>query len=366
MTTKRKNMVVTCIMVIFFLGTWIVCLFNPLEEFSYSERRKLALFPEVSKENILSGEFMSEFDSYSLDQFPLREQFRTLKAISVFSIFGQSDNHGIYVQDGYASKLEYPFQEVSLKRATDRFEYIYDMYIKGTDAKVYFSVIPDKNYFLAKKSGYLSMNYDNFFRVAKENTEYMEYIDITELLSIEDYYKTDTHWRQEKIVDVAKEIAGKMGVELTGEYEENSLANPFYGVYYGQSALPLPAEELKYLTNKTLDECQVYDYQNGKNISVYDMEKAKGKDPYEMFLSGSLSLMTIENPSATSGKELILFRDSFGSSIAPLLIEGYAKVTLVDIRYIPSDLLENYIEFDDQDVLFLYSTLVLNHGDTLK
>ena len=85
-----------------------------------------------------------------------------------------------------------------------------------------------------------------------------------------------------------------------------------------------------------------------------------------MFLSGSLSLITIENPNANTEKELILFRDSFSSSLAPLLIPGYAKITMVDIRYIQSDLLDSWIDFDNQDVLFLYSTLVLNHGELLK
>ena len=43
-----------------------------------------------------------------------------------------------------------------------------------------------------------------------------------------------------------------------------------------------------------------------------------------------------------------------------------ASVTLVDIRYLASNRLGNYIDFTDCDVLFLYSTGVLNHSDTLK
>ena len=94
------------------------------------------------------------------------------------------------------------------------------------------------------------------------------------------------------------------------------------------------------------------------------MEKATGKDPYEIFLSGPISLITIENPNAKNGRELILFRDSFGSSIAPLFVEGYSKITLVDIRYLRADYLDKFIEFDDQDVLFLFSSLVLNNSET--
>ena len=146
-------------------------------------------------------------------------------------------------------------------------------------------------------------------------------------------------------------------------------------MYYGQSALPLPADEMRYLTNDILENCIVFDHTSGKEMSVYDMEKAFGKDPYEMFLGGSLSLITIDNPNATTDKELIIFRDSFGSSIAPLLAEGYAKVTIVDVRYILSNILgnltdvrtgEKVLDFKNADVLFLYSTLVLNNSSTIK
>ena len=58
----------------------------------------------------------------------------------------------------------------------------------------------------------------------------------------------------------------------------------------------------------------------------------------------------------------MLFRDSFGSSIAPLLIENYRKITLIDLRYINSELLSEYVEFNNQDVLFLYSGVVLNQN----
>ena len=128
----------------------------------------------------------------------------------------------------------------------------------------------------------------------------------------------------------------------------------------------MEADSLCWLTNDTIEGYRVYDHENDKEIPVYDLAKADGNDPYEVFLSGPLSLITIENPTADTEKELIIFRDSFGSAIAPLLAEGYRKVTLVDIRYLPSAVLDEYIEFNDQDVLFLYSTLVLNNSSTMK
>ena len=137
-------------------------------------------------------------------------------------------------------------------------------------------------------------------------------------------------------------------------------------MYAGQSALPLQADTLICLDSPLLQQCKVYDYQNQRECNVYDLKSANGKDPYAVFLSGDISLLTIENPTGQTGKELIIFRDSFGSSIAPLLMKYYDKITLVDIRYLPSNQLDKYIEFQGQDVLFLYSTLVLNNSETLK
>ena len=96
------------------------------------------------------------------------------------------------------------------------------------------------------------------------------------------------------------------------------------------------------------------------------MTKLDSRDLYDVYLSGAKALLTIENPNAGTGRELVIFRDSFGSSIAPLLLTDYAKVTLVDIRYVQPELLEQYLDFHGQDVLFLYSTLVLNSSAALK
>jgi len=366
MTNKTKHIVITFVMVAFFLVLSVFAWVKPADEFSTSERRKLSQFPELSFKTIVSGDFMSNFENYTLDQFPLRDKFRTLKALVALNVFNQSANNDIYVVDGFASKIEYPLNEESVERAGERFRYVYEKYLKDKNTNNYLSIIPDKNYFLAEENGYLSVDYEKMLSLLKENSEFLTYIDITKDLELSDFYKTDTHWREEKIVDVAEKIGNEMGADVKAEYQEKTLENDFYGVYYGQSALPLPAEKIKYLTNDVLESCKVFDYQNNKEISVYDMEKAEGKDPYEMFLGGPLSLVTIENQNAKTDKALIIFRDSFGSSIAPLLVEGYKKITLVDIRYMHPNLLENYIEFNSQDVLFLCSTSVLNNSETIK
>lgn len=367
MLMKIKSIAIIAMTALFLCGFFLWSILKPDDEVSLSERRPLASFPEIDKESVSSGSFMTDFETYTLDQFPLRDKFRTVKAVTAFYILRQKDNNDIYIADGYASKLEYPLDEKSIEYAASRFRFIYDKYMADKDMKVYLSVIPDKNYFMAEKNGYPSIDHERLISLMRENTDFAEYIDIAPLLELSDYYCTDTHWRQEKITDVAEHIAAEMGASLSGGYIAERVDIPFYGVYYGQSALPLPADELYYLDSEVLRGCRVYDFESDSFIPVYNTGKTKGSDPYEMFLSGSRSLLTIENPAADTDKELILFRDSFGSSIAPLLAEGYGKITLVDIRYISPDLLGSFIEFtDQQDVLFLYSSSVLNNSITIK
>ncbi len=374
MSEKSKNITVTFALAAFLSLFFIWCLSKPTDAFSDSERRPLAAMPSPSKASLLSGDFMQDFEDHASDQFPLRDRFRALKAFASFRLFGQKDMNGIYTADGYVSKLEYPLNTDSLDNAAGKFREIYHKYLEQCDGDVYLSIVPDKNYFMAAPNGYPAMDYDGLAAYLKEGTQYMQYIDIFGNLELSDYYKTDTHWRQEKITDVAQRLAEGMGNPLSGHlakaldegYTVKALDEPFYGVYYGQSALPLPAEQMYYLDSQILDACQVYDHETNSAIPVYDTEKASGKDPYEMFLGGPKALLTVKNPNAATDKRLVIFRDSFGSSLAPLLFEGYAEVTLIDIRYLPSAMLGNFVDFQGCDVLFLYSTLVLNNSITLK
>lgn len=362
MDRKKKDFMLCILFVLLFAGGFLLCLFLPKDKYSESERRMLTPMPELSAKSIWSGRFMSDFEKYAVDAFPFRDGFRRVKALAAANVFFKQDNNGIYAADGFLASMEYPVDEASLDRAAERFRYICGKYLTE-DNQVYLSVIPDKNCFLAKESGHLSMDYADFEKQMEERAEFAEYISISDLLEREDFYKTDTHWRQERILDVADRLAQAMGTDLVQDYEFHTVEQDFYGVYYGQAALPFTPDELICVMGEDIRNCQVYDWQNEREIQVYG---APGRDLYEIFLSGSLSLLTIKNPSAQTDKKLILFRDSFGSSIAPLLVSGYAQIDLVDIRYIHPDHLGRFIDFDNCDVLFLYSTLVLNNSDTIK
>lgn len=336
-----------------------VCWLWPDQSFSESERRKLQQCPNFSIANVLSGRYMSEFEKYVVDQFPFRNQLLAGNQAASMT----TDENGLYEAEGHLSRMEYPLDKKSVETLLEKFQQIQTEYF--AENQVYLSVIPDKNYYLAEENGYLEMDYETLFEMANA-VEGMEFISLEAELSLNDFYSTDTHWKQEEIVDIADKFAGKMGITLPKTYEVKTMEKPFRGVYAGQYGIKQLSDTMQYVTNDVIEEMCVYDWEHDQEIKVYDVDKMNGSDGYELFLGGSLSLVTIENPKGMAGRELVLFRDSFGSSLAPLLAQGYEKVTLVDIRYIPFERVCDMIEIENADVLFLYSASVLNHAETFQ
>ena len=364
MQKKVKNIAVTfsfLIALAFLVGMCVKMYLNPVAT-SDSERRPLAQFPtEITWESIVDRTSIEKFEDYSVDQFPFREFFRGLKAKFQLNILGLDENNGLAVKDGYIAKIEPEFTEEIVEYSIGRLQYVYEKFLKENGGDKYVALIPDKNYFLGKEYGYPAPDYDKLAEDVRAALSGMTYIDLFETLELTDYYRTDTHWSQDKIGAVADKLLAELGAadRVTGNYKENTLY-PFYGVYYGQSALKPTPDTITYLTSDILDQCTVYDYETGQTYGIYDFEKFEGKDGYDFFLSGTKALLRVDNPNATTDEELIIFRDSFGSSITPLLAEGYKSIYLVDIRYVMPDLLDRFIDFEGKDTLFLYSALILN------
>lgn len=272
----------------------------------------------------------------------------------------------IYFIQDHLTKMEAPLNEKMIDHVTNRFSYIDENYLKPQNITPYLCVIPDKNYYLNEDKQKRALDYEALISKVTNDNSYMNYIDITDLLSLDDYYVTDSHWKQECITDVAERIAEKLGVSALSDGELLTLEQPFYGVYYEDGEDRVSADTIHYLDHDILRACTVTAIGEKKELAIYDIKKAETESPYEMFLSGTVALMSVENPNANSDKKLIVFRDSFASSLVPLLIPEYREVILVDIRYVQSQALGQLIDFSDADVLFIYSTLLLNNSLGMK
>lgn len=371
---------------------FIINLITPDEALSYSERRKLIQAPKIDEKFIFSGKAQTEMESYLLDQFAFRDAFRAAKAITDLAVFQKKDNNGIYISNGQVFKMNYPLKESSVTGLGEKMNEIYDMYLG--ESKVAYAIIPDKNTYAPEEVKSLRYDYYDLAGLlysklaAGGDKERFEFIDLRDDLALSDFYRTDLHWKQEGLGGVLEKLQDCFQVELPAaglknpdregggairdweaagyQFHEYS---PFYGAYYGQAALPLKPDRLAWFTGSRIDGLTVknMDTQAGEEDQVvYNPQKLGSIDSYEVFLSGNSPMIVMENPARKNGRELIVFRDSFGSSIAPFLAEGYAKVTLIDLRFLGYSQLGKFVDFNGQDVLFLFSADVANSSDMIR
>ncbi|MBO5412947.1 MAG: hypothetical protein J6A29_01345 [Clostridia bacterium] len=357
MQDKTKNIIITIGFVSLLILVFFVNILVEDKQISITERRKLAGFPEFSISKLLKGETTSKFENYAVDQFVARDTFRSIKAFYSTNIYKQKDNNNFFEKDGAIYKIDYPLNEGNIKKSASKINEVYNTYLSNMN--VYYAVIPDKNYYL-ENDDHLKCDYNLIKQIMNNELTDLKYIDIWDSLELEDYYKTDLHWRQEQLEGVVNTIRTSMNLDnLESKYVVCDMGN-FYGTYYGQLSTNVMPDKMYVLINDAISNCTTYNYETQKTGKIYD--ETPSQDKYDIYLSGATPIISIENENATIDKELLLFRDSFGSSIAPLLVENYKKITLIDLRYISSKILDSYIEFKDQDVLFLYSTVVLNQN----
>ena len=366
MSDKIKNAVVTVSFLFVIIVIFISNILKDEIDISQAERRKLAKFPKVTISSILNGKFVDDFEDYTMDQFVKRDEFRTLKTALELNLFLKTDSNDIYKYNDYLVKQEYPLNEKSVLNLTKKINLIKDNYLDDSN-KTYFSIVPDKNYYV-ESDKYLKLDYEKLENIMIQNLNGIKYIDITNELELNDYYFTDTHWKQENLLGVLNKIANEMSFNdrIETNFNKEKITD-FKGVYAGQLPVKVKEDVINVLTNNVIKESSVYNYETKKYTEVYDMNKLnKSFDKYDIYLSGATPLLKINNSNSKSNKKLIVFRDSFGSSLIPLFIEAYKEIMVVDTRYIASSLLGEYVDFKEADVLFIYSTLIINNSNTLK
>ena len=274
-----------------------------------------------------------------------------------------------YIVDGAIYEKLEEVNENTIKNNVKKINNIFENHLNNMN--VYFSTIPSKEYYLDNEN-----SANNEFKymenmIKSELNESIKYIEISDTLDLTNFYKTDMHWKQESLAKTVEKLEEEMNVESTElEYEKETLGD-FYGTYYKElNDTTIGQDELIYLTNSMIENSTVYNEEKNIQEPVYNLPKTEEtNNKYDVFLSGATAIQEIENKSINNGKKLIIFRDSFGSSIVPLLIKDYGEILLVDIRYVNSNLLSNYIDFNEyenQDVLFLYNSRVINKSGIFR
>ena len=242
---KNKIFVILFIIIIFGLGFFSIILKD--REVSSFERRKLTTFPNLDEN------FTNNLEDYLLDQFPFRNKLINLKSIINRKVLNNLENNNVYVLDDNIFEKNYPLDEEKTLKFAQKINSIIEN--KEDKSNIYYSIIPDKSYFLDGEK-YLKLDYDKMYETVQNNLN-ANYIDITRGLVLEDYYKTDIHWKQENIEKIAKQILNRLGKDYEEkEYIEKSY-NEFYGASYSKAGLDLKPDTLKYLYHKEFENIDI-------------------------------------------------------------------------------------------------------------
>lgn len=333
----------------------IMTLFDQ-REISYLERRSLAEFPKVE---IADPDFWQELDDYLSDHLLFRDEFIKINNLSNKYLLSLKDNRGVYTKDGYLFDI-LECDEGSITNLIHKTNDLMEEYFKD---RAYFVAIPRKNDY-SEKYFPGDLRYDEVFPILKEGL-LMEMIEIADLLSLDSYYQTDIHWREEKLVKVAERIVLEMGDEYKALDADLKKAGTFMGALYSRSFLDVREDDLNYL-DFDQSAIKVYDLEKNALVKVYDKEALKSPDAYDFFLDGPSAYLKITNEKVKNGQKLIVFRDSFASALLPLLIDSYEEICVIDLRYFNESLLDELSLDKKAKVLFIYGLEFINQSGALR
>lgn len=339
------------------------------QEFSFPERRSLADLPIIDLNLIKDAGLSTTFEEYLVDHFPSRDKFRSIQAGAELFLLRRLDIDGIYSYQGNLFKTEYPLRENKIEQAAELIELLSSTSLGELNS--FYTVIPDKSYYVTGSNDHPQLNQIRIEELMNKTIEASTTLTLTSELSAAHYYKTDLHWDQLMLPEIASYLAGKMKKDSFGvlpNYEVHQYS-PFYGSWHGRWAIDHEPDTLSWLSSDLLDTAEVYDHYDKIMKNIYELEALDRPDAYDLFLNGARPLLTItaNRESSESPNKLYLFRDSFGSSLAPLMLAYYDEIVLIDLRYVSAAALEELIEFTPgADALFLFSSMTLNNSDMLK
>ena len=123
-------------------------------------------FPQISAKTVFNGTFFNKFNKYTTDQFVQREEFRKLKINAEFNLLRKSDYNNLYQYGDYIISQTYPLNEKSVLNISKKINQIYEQYLTDQN-NVYFTIVPDKNYFINDEN--LKLDYNKLENLLNRN-----------------------------------------------------------------------------------------------------------------------------------------------------------------------------------------------------
>lgn len=201
---------------------------------------------------------------------------------------------------------------------------------------------------------------DDFDSIAEELVDVFQVDAYSALLAHKNediYSRTDHHWQPLGAYYAAQAFAQVAGVEFPDikEYQKVIL-HDYVGTLYGytQSATLLNnPENFIYYKPKTELTVTQYDkyFQNPVETSLFLDTTNMDKSSYYLVFGMDDRIVHV-NTSCKNGRNLIIFKDSYGNAMLPVLTGSFENIYLCDIRYFEINPISFAINVDCTDMLF--------------
>ena len=357
-----RLLAVTGVILLLFLT--VISLLWPSRRFSASERRNLSQRPTLSYEGLLDGSFSDDVESYLADQYPARDIWVYLNSLQN-RLLGIDFQNGIYRgKDGYLIQ-RFDTTKIDAEKQTALASFLE----RHSDISSYLMLVPTASWILADHlpTGAPQESEKDWYEKWLETSGLQNQDNVTIVETAEElsaaakeqqiYYRTDHHWTTYGASVGFEKLAEKMSLPYEkDDFEPVTVHTKFQGTMMSSSGfysgtkdsidLYLPKEpETLLVTNK---EAQT------TVTTIYSEEGLLGNDPYEVFLGGNYGLLNIKT-SSTSGRKLLLLKDSYANAMIGFLTPYFSEIDLVDPRYYSSDLEMQIAVGQYTDILILYN-----------
>ena len=332
---------------------WLLC---PRKTFSETERRYLAEPPKLT--SLKDWSFDDAVETYLADQLPGRDALVGLDAYTVF-LSGRQVSAEIWMdRAGY-------LVEAPVKAASEQIDKrLGRMAVLGekTGLPVYVMAVPSTGYVrrgtLPKALAALYPDGDLLGRIEDAPGVTVVPLENEFLQSGQGwYYRTDHHWTGEGAYAAYRlfmKTAGREALDYDRFYHHT--VPGYVGSTRSRSALWLTKPDVLTL-DEPMDAPVTVTFSDDEKAydSLFFLDHLTEYDWYPLFLDGNHPVTVIENRSAPDGPTLLMVKDSFGNTLAPLLVPSYGKIVLVDPRYYRGSVAELCAEQGADEILFCYS-----------
>lgn len=361
---RQVNIIFLIVFIFILIGPFVYIFFTNDKEYAENENRYLSEKPRLTKDNLLSGQYFKNFESYVDDQFIFRENLYELKT-KIQKTIGNKDINGVYLaKDNYLIEKTLD-SDIDNKKLLNNIESLNEFAKNNNRRSIQLMVVPTSSLILKEKLPKYAeiFDQDNVLNTIKSSVNDITYIDLRNVLSQHKkeyiYYKTDHHWTTLGSFYSYQEWGKYNNIAVdSNSYFKKVVTSDFKGTLYSKLLdNSIESDEIVIFNDKNQIDYEItYNFNKSKSNNVYNFEKLREKDKYQIFLGGNYPELKITTNNKNQ-KNLLIIKDSYANAFVPFLLKHYENVHLVDMRYFKQNLDEYINDYNITEILILCNTL---------